>query len=62
MRKVDGLEVEGIGFKPQTLKQAKSFSALCLFPFGRGWGRTLALLFIFTIISQTSFAQKRVKI
>ena len=61
MRKVDGLEVEGIGFKPQTLKQAKSFSALCLFPFGRGWGRTLALLFIFTIISQTSFAQKKSK-
>lgn len=61
MIKVNGLEVEDIGFKPQALIRARGFSAPRFSPFRRGRGRILALSIIFTIFSQSSFAQKKIK-
>jgi len=69
MIKVKGLEAKGIGFKPQIFKEGKSFSNLCLSPFGvsipilrrKGRGRNFILLITFTILSLSSFAQKKSK-
>ncbi|WP_421944966.1 alpha-amylase family glycosyl hydrolase [Pedobacter sp.] len=61
MIKVKGLEVEGIGFKPQALISGKVFFASCFTPLGGGTRRILALSIIFTILSSSSFAQKKSK-
>jgi len=61
MRKVEGLEVKGIRFKPQTFTDVKSFSTPCLFLSGGGRGRNFVLLITFTILSLSSFAQKKSK-
>ncbi|WP_231491211.1 alpha-amylase family glycosyl hydrolase [Pedobacter sp. Leaf170] len=59
MMKVDGLEVECIRFKPQPLISAKRFSVLSSSPFEWASGKILAFFIIFTILSQSSFSQKK---
>lgn len=61
MIKVKGLEVYGIGFKPKALISGKVFIASCFTPLGGGTRKILALSIIFTILSSSSFAQKKSK-
>ncbi|MBO9675360.1 MAG: alpha-amylase family protein [Sphingobacteriaceae bacterium] len=61
MRRVEGLKVEGRGFKSQSSIIGKNFSTLFLSPLEGGRGRTCILYVFFLLFSLPSFAQKQHK-
>ncbi|WP_316800986.1 alpha-amylase family protein [Pedobacter frigidisoli] len=59
MRKANGLEAGGGGLKPKPLSDIARFPAPCLPLFRTGMVIIFVLLFIFTMLSTLSFAQKK---